>query len=329
MARKLSNAVVVITGASSGIGRATALGMAQRGAALVLAARRDAPLYELARECEARGGRAVAVPTDVTNQEAVEMLAAQALKHFGRIDVWVNNASVLAIGRFEDTPPEVFRQVVDTNLFGYVHGARAVLPVFRRQGYGVLINVGSLDSKLSQPYASAYVASKHAVRGLGMALRQEIALDNTADIHVCTIMPAVIDTPIYQHAANYAGRAVKAMPPVYAAERVARAIMRCAERPYRERFVGTIAHVLGVHSVVLPGLTERLLALFTDKQLFYRDRPAAPHPGNVFQPMAEGTDLSGGWQGGTLRERLLATVGLAALLSGAGVWLSRRPFARP
>ena len=267
MARKLGNAVVVITGASSGIGRATALGMAQRGAALVLAARRDAPLHELARECEARGGRAIAVPTDVTNQEAVEMLAAEALERFGRIDVWVNNASVLAIGRFVDTPPEVFRQVIETNLFGYVYGARAALPVFRRQGYGVLINVGSLVSKLSQPYASVYVASKHAVRGLGMSLRQEMALDRTADIHICTIMPAPIDTPIYQHAANYAGRAVKAMPPVYSAERVARRIMRCAERPYRESFVGTMAHVLGAQSLVLPGLTERILAVFTDQQL--------------------------------------------------------------
>jgi NAD(P)-dependent dehydrogenase (short-subunit alcohol dehydrogenase family) len=326
MRRKLKDAVVVITGASSGIGRATARGMAERGTALVLAARREGPLHEAAQECAARGGPAIAVPTDVADPQAVEALAAQALEHFGRIDVWVNNASVLAFGRFEDTPPEVFRRVLETNFFGYVYGARAALPVFRRQGYGVLINVGSLDSKLSQPYASAYVASKHAVRGLGMCLRQELALDGTADIHVCTIMPATIDTPIFQHAANYAGRAVKAMPPVYGAERVARTIMRAAERPPRERFVGTVAHLLQAQALVLPGLTERFLAVFTEKQLFYRDRPAAPTAGNLFAPMADGADVSGGWQGGRLRDRLRAGVGLAALLSGTGAWLWRRPF---
>jgi NAD(P)-dependent dehydrogenase (short-subunit alcohol dehydrogenase family) len=274
MAQQLANAVVVITGASSGIGRATALAMAARGASLALAARRDEPLRALARECEARGGRAVAVPTDVTDPQAIAAVGRQALERFGRLDVWVNNAAVLAIGRFEDTPPEVFRQVVETNLFGYVHGARVALPIFRQQRAGVLINVGSLDSRLSQPYASAYVASKHAVRGLGIALRQELAVEGLSNVHVCTIMPAMIDTPIFQHAANYTGRAVKAMPPVYAAERVARTIVRCAEHPRRETLVGTIAHLLHAQSLVLPGLTERLLAVYTDREMFEPERPS-------------------------------------------------------
>jgi NAD(P)-dependent dehydrogenase (short-subunit alcohol dehydrogenase family) len=327
MPRKLKNAVVVITGASSGIGRATALGMARRGAALVLAARGDGPLGELVQACAARGGHAIAVPTDVTDQQAVELLATRALEQFGRIDVWLNNAAVMAVGRFEDTPPEVFRRVLETNLFGYVYGARAALRSFRRQGYGVLINVGSLDSRLSQPYASAYVTSKQAVRGFSMSLRQELALDDTADIHVCTVMPATIDTPIYQHAANFAGRVVKAMPPVYPAERVARAIMRCAERPRRETFVGTVAHLLDAQSFVLPGFTERFLALFTDKQLFHRGRSAAPTSGNLFAPMAESAHVSGGWQSHSPRDHLLTNLGLAArvALTGVGAW--RRPSA--
>jgi NAD(P)-dependent dehydrogenase (short-subunit alcohol dehydrogenase family) len=133
MAQKIRDSVVVITGASGGIGRATALVLAGRGAAVVLAARRQQPLYELAGECEERGGRALAVPTDVTDEEAVRRLAQQAVEQFGRIDTWVNNAAVTLFGRIEETPYEAYRRVIETNLFGYIHGARVVIPYFREQ----------------------------------------------------------------------------------------------------------------------------------------------------------------------------------------------------
>jgi len=187
MGSKLGGAVVVVTGASSGIGRATGLAFAERGARVVVAARRAAALEDLARECEGVGGQARAVPTDMTDEAAVAELARQAVERFGRIDVWVNNAGVYLLGSLEATPPKAFRQVLETNFFGYVNGARAVLPRFRDQGHGVLINNASVYSHLGAPWLTAYVSSKFAVRGFSEALRQELA--DLPDVHVCTVSP--------------------------------------------------------------------------------------------------------------------------------------------
>jgi hypothetical protein len=163
MGMKLGGAVVVVTGASSGIGRATGLAFAERGARVVMAARRAAALEELARQCQAAGGQALAVPTDVTDEAAVAELAGRAVQRFGRIDIWVNNAGVYLLGLLEATPPEAFRRVLETN-FGYVNRARAVLPRFRDQGRGVLINNASVYSHVGAPWLTAYVSSKFAVR---------------------------------------------------------------------------------------------------------------------------------------------------------------------
>ncbi len=211
MPRELRDSVVVITGASSGIGRATSLRFAERGAAVVLAGRRAETLDELAAACRGRGGKAVAVPTDVTDRSAVEDLAASAISTYGRIDVWVNNAAVTLFARFEEAPMDAYRRVIETNLFGYIYGARAVLPYFRRQAAGALINIGSVVGIVGQPYTSAYCLSKFAIRGLGECLRQEL-LDQP--IHVSTVLPAEIDTPVFAHAGDCTGRAVKPLEPI-------------------------------------------------------------------------------------------------------------------
>lgn len=171
MARNLKDAVVVITGASSGIGRASALAFAGKGAAVVVAARRDAALNDLVTEIEGMSAKVLAVPTDVTDEDAVQHLADEAVQRFGKIDVWVNDAGVILYGPFTETPLADYRRVMETNFFGCVNGSRAALKVFQEQGNGTLINLSSVVTRLPQPYASAYVASKHAVHALGMCLR--------------------------------------------------------------------------------------------------------------------------------------------------------------
>jgi len=318
--------VVVVTGASSGIGRAAAQLFAARGAAVVLAARRLPALEEVALECESAGGRALVVPTDVRDEEAMRELARRAIEAFGRIDVWVNNAAVSLFARTEEAPYEAYRQVIETNLFGYIHGARAALPYFREQGHGVLINNASIAGIIGQPYTSAYCVTKFGIRGLGESLRQELL--DAPDIHVCTLMPAVIDTPIFQHAANYTGRAVQPMPPVISADRVARAIVGLALRPRRELIVGVSGKMIAAQHWLAPGMSERQMARRVDQKHF-QDRPAPPTPGNLFEPMPQWNSVSGGWKSnGSGRGRKLAAAGLAIGLpvaaAAATVLLLRR-----
>jgi short-subunit dehydrogenase len=320
MPREISDSMVVITGASSGIGRATALAFAREGASVVLAARRVQALLEAAAECESLGGQALAVPTDVTDEEAVRELARRAVEHFDRIDVWINNAGVGLFGRFEETPSDVYRRAIETDLFGTIYGARAALPHFREQGSGVLINNSSVVAKASQPYTSAYVISKFGVRALGESLREELILDGAKGIHVCTVMPASIDTPFFQHAANYTGRAAKALNPVYDAERVAQTMVRCAKRPKREVVVGNAGRMLALQHTLSLGLYERSAARVIDRDHF-QDLSAPPNPGSLFEPMQEGTDVSGGWKtdGGTSMRRT-ALVGAAVAVPALLVW---------
>lgn len=322
MARKLKNKVVVITGASSGIGRAAARAFAREGATVVVAARREGPLREVEEECARTAGRALAVPTDVTDGDQVRMLAQRAVESFGGIDIWVNNAGVTVLSRFEDAPPDVYEHVIRTNLFGYIHGARAVLPYFREQGHGVLINNASMVAYMGQPYASAYVISKFGVRALSECLRQELL--DAPGIKVCTLMPAMIDTPFFQHAANYTGRKVRAVPPVFPPERVAETVLRLARRPRREVFVGWPGPVLAAQHAMAPGLTERMMARMTER-VHLGDASAAPGPGNVLEPMAQGTAVNGGWrQAGSKGGGMLAGLLLIGLPLGVYAWQRRR-----
>jgi NAD(P)-dependent dehydrogenase (short-subunit alcohol dehydrogenase family) len=316
MPRPLSESVVVITGASSGIGRATALAFARRGASVVLAARREQALKDVAADCERRGrrgSRALVVPTDVVDVEAVQNLARQAVLHFGHVDVWVNNAGVLAFGRFDRIPLDAYRRVIETDLFGYIYGARAALGYFRKQGHGVLINHASIVARVSEPLVSPYIVAQHGIRALGMSLRQELMLERVKQIRVCTVMPASIDTPFFHHAANYTGRAPAAMPPVYDAERVAEAIVRTAERPRPEVFVGGSAWRQHLQAVLAPRRTEQRIATQFDQYHLSQDQPAPESEGTLFAPRKDWNQVSGGWkQDG---RSSLAAAGLAAAIA--------------
>ena len=289
----IDEAVVVITGASSGIGRVTARTFADRGARVVLAARSESSLREAADECEAAGGQALPVVTDVTESEAVQELARRAIERFGHVDVWVNNAASMVFGKFTTIPEEVHRHIIDTNLVGQIRGARAILPHFEERQRGVLINVASLYAKLSSPYVSAYVTSKYAVRGFSEVIREEVEEDG--DIHVVTVLPASVDTPIFRHAANYTGRKPKPVPPVSDPRRVARAIVRSAERPRRQRVVGQGGRLMSWGHALFPPLYDVLVPAVMD-MVGLRNEPAEDSPGNVFEPMSDLNQTTGGWR---------------------------------
>lgn len=297
----LAGKVVVITGASSGIGREAALQFARRRACVVLAARDEAALREVAEECRthARAGDVLVLPTDVARSSQVDALADAALQRFGRIDVWVNDAGVYMMGRFEDTPEDAFRDLFETNVMGYVHGARAALRAFRARGHGVLIHVGSMAGKVPYALSSAYCMSKRAIHALNESLVQEL---RGSGIHTCVVAPATVDTPLFQHAANFTGREIVAMPPIYSPERVARAIVSCAERPRREVRVGSIPRAADAR---MPAMVERD---------HLGEGWQAPTSGNLREPLQPHA-VRGGWKRRRRARlgRVVAIAGLAAI----------------
>jgi short-subunit dehydrogenase len=276
----LKNKVVVITGASSGIGRAAALAFAKRGSRLVLAARRREALESVASACRALGAEAVVQQTDVQREEEVQALARVALEQTGALDVWVNNAGVTLFGSIEDGPLDEHRQVIETNLFGAIHGARAAIPIFRRQKRGVLINVGSILGKIGQAFVPSYVVSKFGLRGLAEALRAELA--DEPDIHVCTLLPYAVDTEHFESGANHVGLAAHPLPPTQSPEKVAEALVALAEHPRRELHVPRIAWAgLALHSL-FPRAVERILLETLSK--WHVAGPETLKSGNLEQP---------------------------------------------
>jgi NAD(P)-dependent dehydrogenase (short-subunit alcohol dehydrogenase family) len=279
---KLAGRIAVVTGASSGLGRATALELARRGATLVLAARRGDALDDTARRCrEAGAPDALTVETDVSIESDVHALAARAVDAFGAIDIWINNAGVTLFAPLEQGPFDDHQRVIETNLFGAMHGARAAIPIFRRQHHGTLINVGSVLSEVGHAFVPAYVISKFGMHGLTEALRVEVA--DEPDIHVCTVFPFTIDTPHFEVAANLIAQAPRALPPMQSPEKVARAIADTCERPRRVRFVPrSIVLGLALHALT-PRTSERLL-LDALRKFHISDAPDPIKAGNLYEP---------------------------------------------
>ncbi|GAB2802567.1 SDR family oxidoreductase [Halomonas shantousis] len=318
----LNGAVVVITGASSGIGRATALEFARQGASLILASRDADALDEVAHECQRCGTNARPVVTDVTQSQALTHLAQFAVDVAGRIDVWVNNAGTGALGAFDSIPIEAHEQVIQTDLLGYMRGAYAVLPHFKRQQSGILINNISLGAWTPQPYAASYSAAKFGLKGFAESLRGE--LYRWPHIHVCNLYPAVMDTPGFRDGANYTGRDVKPLPPIYDARRTARAMVRLARRPRHTTYVGSAAVLSRVATALMPGFSQSY-ARFVDSALG-RAAPDATSSGNLFSPPSGERRVDGGFrnaseESGNRRVAVAATVATATLV---GLYLYRR-----
>lgn len=290
---KLEGAVVVLTGASSGIGRVTARRFAARKAKLVLASRSGEALEEVLRQCVELGAEAIAVPTDVRDESQVIGLRDAAVERFGRVDVWVNDAAVYMLGTLEESPTQELRNLLETNILGVVHGAKAALVQFRKQGHGTLISVGSIAGQIPYAKAAAYCASKHAIDALHGALHQELL---GTGIESCLVVPATVDTPLFDHAANYTGKQMRVMHPIASPERVARAIVRTAESPKRKVRVGRAPILMSLYHLLLPWLVDRLQAKLVERRHL---GPLAepPTPGNVGHALPPYED-HGGWKRG-------------------------------
>ncbi len=305
MAKRSRHLVVVITGASSGIGRATALEFAKTGARLVLAARSRENLDRTAEKCRKSGAEALVVPTVVCREDEVQTLAEQAVEHFGHIDVWINDAGVGLYSRFEQAPANEYRQVIETNLFGAIYGARAALAEFRRANAGLLVNISSQLAFGGAPYSSAYAISKYGMRALSDTLRQELL---GSGIRVCTVYPASTDTPFFQHAANYTGREVQPLGSVSDPHDVARAIVRLVEKPKPDTLIGKSGYIVEPLHWFATGAHARILRKKTDRDHF-QDKTARPRQGNLFAPATFAAE-KGGWKRSGIRGAVLGVAGL-------------------
>jgi NADP-dependent 3-hydroxy acid dehydrogenase YdfG len=296
---------IVITGASSGIGLATARMAAQKGAKLMLAARSEPALRALADEITENGGQAAYVVADVGNQTEVEAIAQAALDRFGRFDTWVNNAGVSIYGELETIEIDEMKRLFDTNFWGTVYGSRAALPELKLHG-GALINVGSTASDRAIPLQGVYSASKHAIKGYTDALRMELEKEG-APVSVTLIKPGPIDTPYTHHARNYLDAEPKQLPPVYAPDVVAKAILHAAETPVRDLFVGSGGKMLSVMGYHAPRLTDALMRMtfFSGSK---SNQPPDPQDRNGLE-MATGTLDERGDYPGMVRKTSIYTEG--------------------
>ncbi|RZK41853.1 MAG: SDR family oxidoreductase [Pedobacter sp.] len=283
---------IVITGASSGVGKAIALAFAEKRERLVLAARNTNELEEVAEECRILGSEAHCITTDMSDYRAVINLASAADLVGNGVDVWINNAGVLAIGDFDEVPMEVNEQVIRTNLLGYMNGAHSILPYFKKRKQGIIINNISIGGFLPVSFGAGYSASKFGIRGFSAALKSELL--SYPNIHICDAFPAFLDTPGIQHAANFSGKSIKPAPPVYDPVRIAQSICKIADQPKSETMIGSVSHLLRYSYAIFPKLTRNISHMVI-KTYLNRAEPIENTSGNIFNPVKFGNAIYGGW----------------------------------
>lgn len=319
--KKLGEQVMVITGASSGIGLATARMAAKRGARLVLAARSENALRQLTGEINGQVGKAVSVVADVSKREDVEAIARKAQEAFGGFDTWVNNAGIGMYGKLEEVEVADMRKLFETNLWGLVYGSLEAVKYLKQRG-GALINVGSTESDRAVVLQGAYAASKHAVKGFTDVLRMELE-DEGAPVSVTLIKPGAIDTPFPLNAKNYLKSKPQHVPPVYAPDAVAEAILHCAETPVRDVFVGAGGKMNAALGYFAPRLADKYMesSVISGTK---SDKPPRPREANGLDRPSENLAERGDYEGHVAQTSLYTKASLhpavtAALVAGAGL----------
>ncbi|MBC8122185.1 MAG: SDR family oxidoreductase [Gemmatimonadaceae bacterium] len=334
--KPIDQQVVVVFGASSGIGRETALRFAQRGAKVVVAARSAQGLDSLVHDIRRMDCEAIAVPADAADFEQVKAVADRAVAEYGRLDTWVHAAAVSLYAPFEQTKPEEFKRIVDINLIGQAYGAMAALPHLKREGRGALIHISSVEARRSLPYQSAYAASKHGIEGFLDALRLELKHQGSS-ISVTNVMPASINTPLFSKARTRLGVKPMGVPPIYEPGVVADLILHAAAHPTRELVAGGTGRALILAQKIAPQLVDAYLL----RRGFESQRTTEPKsedaPSNLFKPI-EGYDTTEGDFGDQARGSannwfeqrpiikwgsIAAAVGAVALLTARAVRSSR------
>lgn len=294
--KPLDEQVVVVFGASSGIGRETALRFGRKGASVVIAARDREGLESLAEEIRQEGGRATVVQAEAADFDQVKGVADAAVNAYGRLDTWVHVAAVTQYARFDETTPEEFRRIVDVNLMGATYGAMAALPHLKAEGRGALILISSVEGKYALPLQSAYSASKHGLEGFAKALRLELQRDGLP-ISVTTILPSSTNTPLFDVARTKMGVKPKGFPPIYQPHLVADAIVWAATHPEREIVVGGAGKALAVLNRISPRLADAAVA----RKAFWLQRTTEERspeaPGNLYEPVPGHFRVEGSYSG--------------------------------
>jgi len=288
---QLRGKTIVITGASSGFGRGSAIRLAYLGANVVGAARRTEVLNELQTEVEYKGGKIHTVSCDVSNADDIQQLYDETLERFGTIDIWINNVGVGALGYFWDIPLVDHARLIDVNFKGLVYGSHVAMRHFINNGHGILINVGSIDSEVPLALQNTYAATKAAVLSLTRTLHEELKLSDHEDIRLATIMPWAVDTPWWNHAANYTGRKPR-MTSMDDPKIVIEKIVEACVNPKLEMTVGPKAGASKLFHQIFPGLTERMSGTIAKKES-EKAAPMPHHSGSIHAPNMGGTTVEG------------------------------------